>query len=150
VPTSLGALASAEADHSRLLHPDAEVMVSGPDVVVSCDPDRIGGVLRNLLDNAVRAAGQGGRIAVALAADQRCAYVDVLDCGPGVPPADRERIFERLVRLDSDRASTAGGSGLGLAIARGYARAHGGDLVCLQPPTGWGALFRLTLPLVPA
>ncbi len=150
VPTSLGGLAAAEADRSRLLRPDVDVTVSGPDVVIRCDPDRIGGVLRNLLDNAARAAGSGGRIAVALAADQRWAYVDVLDSGPGVPPADRERIFERLVRLDPDRGSTAGGSGLGLAIARGYALAHSGDLVCLQPPAGWGALFRLTLPLVPS
>jgi len=132
-----------------VLRPDIDVTVGGADVVVRCDPDRIGGVLRNLLDNASRAAGSGGRIAVALAADQRWAYVDVLDSGPGVPPAGRERIFERLVRLDPDRGSAAGGSGLGLAIARGYARAHGGDLVCLQPPAGWGALFRLTLPFVP-
>ncbi len=150
VPMSLGALASAEADRARLLHPDQEVTVSGADVVARCDPDRISGVLRNLLDNAARAVGPTGRIAVGLAADQGWAYVDVLDSGPGVPPVDRERIFERLVRLDPDRGSAAGGSGLGLAIARGYARAHGGDLVCLQPPAGWGALFRLTLPLAPA
>jgi signal transduction histidine kinase len=87
---------------------------------------------------------------VALAADPRWAYVDVLDSGAGVAPPDRERIFERLVRLDPGRGSTAGGSGLGLAIARGYARANGGDLVCLQPKAGWGALFRLTLPVVPS
>ena len=68
--------------------------------------------------------------------------------GPGVPPADRERIFERLVRLDDGRSADSGGSGLGLAIARGYARAHGGDLVCADP-RGPGALFRLTLPLEP-
>ncbi len=58
----------------------------------------------------------------------------------------RARIFERLVRLDASRASDSGGSGLGLAIARGYARAHGGDLTC-EDPRGPGALFRLTLPL---
>ena len=61
------------------------------------------------------------------------AVVDVWDSGPGVPPSERERIFERLVRLDHGRSADAGGSGLGLAIARGYARAHGGDLVCLDP-----------------
>jgi signal transduction histidine kinase len=72
--------------------------------------------------------------------------VDVYDSGPGVPPSERERIFERLVRLDHSRTADSGGSGLGLAIARGYARAHGGDLVCLDPG-GRGALFRLTLPL---
>ena len=76
------------------------------------------------------------------------AILDVWDSGPGVPPSERERIFERLVRLDHGRALDAGGSGLGLAIARGYARAHGGDLVC-EDPGGRGALFRLTLPLSP-
>ena len=74
--------------------------------------------------------------------------IDVWDSGPGVPPSERERIFERLVRLDHGRTHDAGGSGLGLAIARGYARAHGGDLRC-EDPRGPGALFRLTLPLVP-
>jgi two-component system OmpR family sensor kinase len=78
------------------------------------------------------------------------ACVDVVDSGPGVPEAERERIFERLVRLEVDRAHPAGGSGLGLAIARGYARAHGGDVRCLEPPAGGGALFRLALPALDA
>ncbi len=83
--------------------------------------------------------------------------VDVADDGPGIPPADRERVFERLVRLDEARAadgapSSGGlgagvGAGLGLAIARGIARAHGGDLVALEPTAGRGALLRLTLPV---
>ncbi len=164
-PTSLGGLAAAEAERARLLFPQASVTLPGDvktgdvqtgdiqpgviqpgDVVVGCDPDRIGGVLRNLLDNALRAAGPAGRISIAVTADPSWAHVDVVDSGPGVPPADRERIFDRLVRLDSSRGDSAGGSGLGLAIARGYARAHGGDLVCLEPPPGWGALFRLSLP----
>ena len=74
--------------------------------------------------------------------------VETFDSGPGVAAADRERIFERLVRLDHGRAADRGGAGLGLAIARGYARAHGGDLTCVDP-RGSGALFRLTLPLAP-
>ena len=75
------------------------------------------------------------------------ARLDVVDSGPGVPEADRERVFERLVRLDAGRSGTTGGSGLGLAIARGYARAHGGDVRCLEPAPGTGALFRLALPV---
>jgi len=74
--------------------------------------------------------------------------LDIWDSGPGVPPAEREHIFERLVRLDPGRDADAGGSGLGLAIARGYARAHGGELSCLDPQ-GSGALFRLVLPIEP-
>ena len=78
------------------------------------------------------------------------AFLDVTDSGPGVPPTDRERVFDRLVRLDSGRAAGAGGSGLGLAIARGWARAHGGDLICLETEDGRGARFRLSLPATPA
>ncbi|MEC3978316.1 ATP-binding protein, partial [Amycolatopsis sp. H20-H5] len=69
--------------------------------------------------------------------------VTVADTGPGVSPQDRERVFDRLVRLDQARDRGAGGAGLGLAIARGFARAHGGDLHCETAPSG-GAAFRLT------
>jgi signal transduction histidine kinase len=76
------------------------------------------------------------------------AEVVVTDTGPGVPPADRERIFDRLARIDAARDRRAGGFGLGLAIARGLARAHGGDLHCQPPPPGaTGAVFALLLPI---
>ena len=66
------------------------------------------------------------------------------DDGPGVPPADAERVFERLVRLDPSRSS--GGSGLGLSIARGIAEAHGGTAEA-RPTPGGGATFVIALPL---
>lgn len=148
-PVSLGHLASTELERVRLLHPGAAVTarVQGDDdVLVEADPDKVRGVLRNVLDNAIRAAGPQGRLHLHLYAEGGSAYVDLWDSGPGVPPSERERIFERLVRLDHSRSADAGGSGLGLAIARGYARAHGGDLVCPDPGRP-GALFRLSLPL---
>jgi two-component system, OmpR family, sensor kinase len=149
-PVSLGNLAAHELDRVRLLHPQATVTTGGgPDVLVTADADKVRGILRNLVDNAVRAAGPSGRIHLNLYASAGFAVLDLWDSGPGVTPSERERIFERLVRLDHSRSADAGGSGLGLAIARGYARAHGGDLVCLDPG-GPGALFRLTLPLDPA
>jgi signal transduction histidine kinase len=145
-PVSLGQLAAHELERVRLLHPEAIVSTGGgPDLVVTADADKIRGILRNVLENATRAAGPQGRIHLNLYAQDGMAVVDLWDSGPGVPPSERERIFERLVRLDHSRSADAGGSGLGLAIARGYARAHGGDLVCLDPG-GPGALFRLTLP----
>ena len=110
-------------------------------------PGKVSGILRNVIDNAMRAAGPDGQVHVTLRSDGTWAIMDVYDSGPGVPPSERERIFERLVRLDHSRTHDSGGSGLGLAIARGYARAHRGDLVCLDPG-GRGALFRLTLPVV--
>lgn len=76
------------------------------------------------------------------------AELTVTDTGPGIPDPDRERIFDRLVRLDLARNRDAGGAGLGLAIARGLARAHHGDLTC--EPHQTGAQFRLTLPLAPS
>ena len=146
-PVSLGHLAVPELDRVRLLHPRATVTTGeGPEVVVTADADKVRGILRNLVDNAVRAAGPQGRIHLNVYARDGLAVLDLWDSGPGVPPSERERIFERLVRLDHSRSADAGGSGLGLAIARGYARAHSGDLVCLDPG-GPGALFRLTLPL---
>ncbi|WP_277501343.1 ATP-binding protein [Nocardioides sp. ChNu-99] len=67
------------------------------------------------------------------------------DDGSGVPPADRDRVFERFVRLDEARARDDGGSGLGLAIVREVARAHGGDAAVVTSPLG-GARFVVTLP----
>ena len=63
-----------------------------------------------------------------------------------MPPADRERIFQRFTRIDEARGRTDGGAGLGLAIAREVARAHGGDVRCDDSPTG-GARFTVTLPV---
>ncbi len=120
--------------------------VPGTGITVLADPEQVAGIVGNLLDNAVRAAGPTGEVAVRVHRLDDWVCVDVADSGPGVPEADRERIFERLVRLDADRSEPAGGSGLGLAIARGHARAHGGDVRCLEPPAGSGALFRLALP----
>jgi signal transduction histidine kinase len=118
----------------------------GTGSTVLADPAQVAGIVGNLLDNAVRAAGPTGEVAVTVHRLDDWICVDVVDSGPGVPEADRERIFERLVRLDADRSQPAGGSGLGLAIARGHARAHDGDVRCLEPPAGSGALFRLALP----
>ena len=145
-PVALGTLVAHELDRVRLLHPQVSLTSGGPDLEVTADADKVRGILRNLLDNAVRAAGPQGRITVNLSTANGFAVLDLWDSGPGVPPSERERIFERLVRLDHSRSTDAGGSGLGLAIARGYARAHAGDLLCLDPGRP-GALFRLTLPL---
>ena len=87
----------------------------------------LGQVVRNLLDNAARharGAGRGGR-----APDGASAVFTVDDDGAGVPEDQRERVFERFVRLDEARARDDGGSGLGLAIVREITRAHGGEAV---------------------
>lgn len=119
------------------------VTVTGDQVVVEVDADRVGQVLDNLVRNAVRAAGTGGHVEVAVRTVGERAVVDVIDDGPGVPADQRERVFDRLVRLDSARVRD-GGAGLGLPLARAYARAHGGEVTC--EPVEHGALFRFQLP----
>lgn len=144
-PVSLAELAAAEVERARLLRADATVQLQGADVVVRADRDRLAAIIRNLVNNALKAAGAQGQVTLTVRREPGNALLEVADSGPGVPPRDRELIFERLVRLDTGRDTDTGGSGLGLAIARGYARAHGGDLTCEDSPSG-GALFRLRLP----
>jgi signal transduction histidine kinase len=141
-PVDLLELVRAEAERAQLVAPDQQVEVRGEPVTVPGDASRLAQVLGNLLDNARRHGGPGAVTVTVSRGDP--ATVLVTDEGPGVLPADRERIFDRLVRLDEARGDD-GGAGLGLAIARGIARAHGGDLRCVDPPSGRGAAFQLLL-----
>jgi hypothetical protein len=116
---------------------------------VSADPARLRQLLTNVLDNAVRHSPQGGRVSVVAAAAGDRWRLDVADAGPGVPPADRERAFERFGTLTSPDGDT-GGTGLGLTIARWVATLHGGTVRFVDPPPGSsGALLRVDLPLAP-
>lgn len=147
-PVELRALADAEADRTRVLAPEMTVEVDGPQVTVLGDAQRLAQVLANLMNNARQATRGAGRITVGIGTAGQFAEMVVVDDGPGVAPSERERIFDRLVRLDEARASNSGGSGLGLAIARGICRVHGGDLRCEAPlPGQTGAVFRIVLPL---
>jgi signal transduction histidine kinase len=103
-------------------------------------------LLVNVLDNARRYARAGGRIEVATRCDAGAWEGAVRDFGPGVPEAERERIFERFVRGAAQADGSVPGVGLGLHLAREIARAHGGELRCEAAPEGPGAVFRLTLP----
>lgn len=102
-------------------------------------------MLINLLDNAIRHTPSGGRVRVELVASRDAVEVAVTDSGEGIPEAERERVFERFVRL---RPSQAGeGAGLGLPIARAIAEAHGGMLrLARSDPSGSTFLARLPLP----
>ena len=124
--------------------PDAAITLSAnDDTTVRGDPDALECVLRNLIDNAFAAIQPNGRIEVQLRRLSGHIEARVADDGPGVPEDQRERIFERFVRLDP----TKPGHGLGLAIARRIAQQHHGDLTCDPTPTG--ASFTLHLPTQP-
>lgn len=138
---------AAEVERAATLAPSVSVRLvgDGSRLPIRADPGRITQILSNVLDNARRYTPRGGEITVHTAAHDHTAEVTVVDSGPGIPDADRERVFDRLVRLDDARDRGSGGAGLGLSIARGLAEAHHGTLECL--PHESGAAFRLSLPL---
>jgi signal transduction histidine kinase len=104
----------------------------------------LGGVVQNLVDNAVRHAS--ARVSVAVTAVDGDAVLTVDDDGPGVPAGERERVFERFVRLDEARSRDAGGAGLGLAIVHDAVVAHGGTVRVTDAPGG-GARFVVRIAL---
>ncbi|HET8598781.1 MAG TPA: HAMP domain-containing sensor histidine kinase [Segeticoccus sp.] len=101
-------------------------LTPGAPTYVRADPEEVRRIVTNLLDNAVRHANSG--VAVAISVAGHLGEVTVSDDGPGIPPEERERVFERFARLDDARSRDAGGTGLGLAIARELARRSGGDV----------------------
>ncbi|MGF2945756.1 HAMP domain-containing sensor histidine kinase [Mycobacterium sp. Lab-001] len=141
---------AAEVERAAMLAPSVSVRLvgDGSRLPIRADPGRIVQILSNVLDNARRYTPCGGEITIRTAVCDQTAEVTVVDTGPGIPDADRERVFDRLVRLDDARDRGSGGAGLGLSIARGLAEVHHGTLECL--PQESGAAFRLSLPLTPA
>jgi two-component system, OmpR family, sensor kinase len=100
------------------------------------DPDRLTQVVRNLLANARRHAGARGRVEISAAARGARLTIQVDDDGPGIDPAERERVFARFHRSEAARDRETGGSGLGLAIARSIIELHGGRIWVEDSPLG--------------
>jgi len=140
-------LGGARFDLGELVREEATqrtgVTVVAEDVEVAGSRGQLKRVLVNLLDNARRHARE--RVEVGVRTDDAWVVLTVADDGEGVPVDQRERVFERFVRLDDARSRDDGGAGLGLAIARDVAVRHGGTLTVGQAPMG-GALFELRLP----
>lgn len=103
--------------------------------------------LMNLLDNGIRYTPRGGSVDVSISVQGGTVRVCVEDSGPGIPPGERERIFQRFYRIPRSNG-TNDGSGLGLPIVQAIARAHGGRVELDQSPGG-GSIFRLVLPARP-
>lgn len=113
---------------------------------VEVDPQRIGQVLFNLLDNALRHSPKGGAVTIRARGLDDAVQVDVVDQGPGLAPDELDLVFERFYRGDKARSRTTGGAGLGLAIVKQLVEAHGGE-VWAESDAGKGATFSFTLPL---
>ncbi|MBI5851857.1 MAG: HAMP domain-containing histidine kinase [Planctomycetes bacterium] len=116
---------------------------------VSVDRAAIRQALLNLCDNALKYGAAGGVIALSAEREDGGVVIAVRDRGPGVPPADRERIFRRFVRGSAHAHGSVPGVGLGLHLARHIALAHGGTLGYEEPKDGVGACFALRLPYAP-
>jgi two-component system sensor histidine kinase KdpD len=110
---------------------------------VPVDPIQLDQVLTNLIENAARHSPPGGEVVVSVSPWQRSVQVRVADQGPGIPPEDRERVFEAFYRRDD----AGHGSGLGLAIARAIVQAHGGRIWVEGTPSG-GAAVVFELPVL--
>ncbi len=148
VPVDLSVLVAETVEAYAAGRPDLDRPRASftEDLPVVVDPDEVGRIVSNLLDNAFRYGGvhEPPRITTGMA--DREAVVEVLDLGPGIARADLSRIFEPFARLRADGGATPG-SGLGLAIARSLAIRNGGRLSVTSVP-GAGTTFSLALPLL--
>ena len=131
-----------DARHADRLPIDATLQ---PGIIVEGNRSWLTRLLTNLLDNAQRHADQHIELTLRADPDGRTAVLEVIDDGPGIPDADRDRVFERFTRLDDARSRDFGGAGLGLAIARDIAGHHQGTLTAEPRPDGARIVARLPL-----
>ena len=139
--------------HMRSLKQGRRIEMLVPDEIspVELDPDLIGQVFTNLIENAIRYTPPDSPIEISVRADEKYMFVTVADHGPGIPENALELVFERFRRikqgvLDNATLSAEQGSGLGLAVCRGFVQAHGGRIWAENGNNG-GAKFIFTLPL---
>jgi two-component system phosphate regulon sensor histidine kinase PhoR len=133
--TALLPLAAAKGQHVSVFVPAG--------LVALADEQQVARVIGNLVHNAIKFSPEGGIISVHAEATGDDVRIGVTDTGPGIPPAEQARIFERFYK--ADRARSKGGTGLGLAIARHIVEGHGGR-IWVESAAGQGARFCITLP----
>ncbi len=123
-----------------------EVSPAAAHAMVEVDPDRLGQVLTNLLDNALRHTPAGGHVELAADRDGPWLSVHVRDDGEGIAAEHLPHLFDRFYRVDTARDRAHGGSGVGLAIARAITRAHGGTVAATSAGPGAGSIFTVRVP----
>lgn len=131
----------------RLKEKRLKLITEFPDskVIVKADMDRLTQVIINLLDNAINYSPDGTDIIVRIEALSQDIKIEVSDQGPGLPPDETARVFERFYRVDKSRNRKEGGTGLGLSIVKHIVEAHGGTVFVSSTP-GIGSTFGFTLP----
>ena len=118
-------------------------------VPVWADPDRIGQVLTNLLDNALRHTSPGGTVTISCRRLDDHVQYEVTDTGEGIAAEHLPQLFDRFYRVDTARDRNHGGSGIGLSIAKALVEAHGGEVTASSPGPGGGSTFLVRLPVQP-
>ena len=141
VEAAVASVADRAAEHGVAL--ETAVAPGLPPLTV--DPDRIGQVFANLLDNALRHTPPGGRVRVSASAADGAVTLEVADTGAGVPAEHLPHVFERFYRVDAARDRAHGGSGIGLAITKALVEAHAGTITVESKP-GVGTSFVITVP----
>ncbi len=117
------------------------------DITLEVDPEKLRIMLDNLLSNAVKFSTENNVINIVARSDGVHMVLDVVDAGPGIPPTERERVFDPFFRGRTVAGGPLRGSGIGLSVVRDYAQAHGGTAEVVDEPARSGARLRLTLPL---
>lgn len=151
-PVDVISLCAALLSAAEARKPDGiQLSLESPnrDVFVQADPDRLGQVMANLIDNAIKYSPDGGHVAVRIRTNRGLGVIDVTDRGVGIPTEEHDRIFEKFYRLDPNMTKGVGGSGLGLYISRELVEQMGGK-VNLASRHGIGSTFTVTLPLAVA
>ncbi len=124
-----------------------EIVNRIPDsLFVLADPEQTSRVIVNILHNAVKFSPPGGQIRFISTRSRQMATIRIEDNGPGIPPPDRTRVFERFYQVSTARTGTAGGSGLGLSIAKHIIEAQGGT-IWAEGAEPHGACIAFTIPL---
>ncbi|HEY4729675.1 MAG TPA: HAMP domain-containing sensor histidine kinase, partial [Myxococcales bacterium] len=135
---------AARAHHLAAQAKGLRLLVDAQPAMLEADPEKLRSIVDNLISNAVKFTPSGGVISVKARALAGEAVIEVMDSGPGVPPEERESIFNLFFRGRTKADTGVKGSGLGLAIARELVEAHGGEIAVVAG--GAGGHFRVTLP----
>jgi two-component system, OmpR family, phosphate regulon sensor histidine kinase PhoR len=142
----LTALAAETAEELRAAARSREVSIrieSADGTAIEGDRRRLGQILRNLLDNAVKFSPPGGTVRISVGHVEDRPSIVVQDEGPGIPAAEQDRIFQRFYQVDRSRSKVRPGTGLGLAIVKHLAQLHGAEVTVTSEP-GSGSAFRVT------